>query len=213
MSYHVLHNTLSGLGNGTSCANVPWKNQMGGTGTGTICAVDDKYQICGSTIAFQQALSDLGFPCAVTGAWTGTEGKPLNDWRASRGFAKDYTKGPSAAECGMLADQWNALKGAAPEAEPPSGGTVSPIARRRIAASSLLTRVSQARTIKPAGTSTKPATDEPAPVDEAAPTQDVSLSVGFDFAGWWGRMSTLQKGAVVGGGVLVVGGAAYLLLK
>jgi hypothetical protein len=218
MSYHILHNTLSGLGNGASCVSIPWTNQMGGTGTGSLCAVDDKQQLCGSTIAFQQALTDLGYPCAVTGSWMGTELQPLNDWRGANGITKNWSNagGPTATECGMIGQQWNALKGGPTAAEPPSGGvssTISPLLRRKIAAATLLTRTARPGTIKPAGgggpttngdTKTNgggavPAVEEPGMLDKAKD--------------WWGGLGDTTKYAIIGGGVIAVGGVAYLALK
>jgi len=214
MSYHILRNTLNGLGNGVSCVSIPWTNQMGGTGTGSLCpTAQAQGQICGSTIAFQQALTDLGYPCDVTGTWMGTpEGTALNNWRAANGIARDYTKYATDTECGMIGQQWSALKGASPESEPPSGGTVSPIARRRIAAAAsplLASRMVASRTIKPSQPPAQKDEGGVAPVDEAAPYEEPVSEA----KNWWSQRSTTEKAAMIGGGVILIGGIAYLALS
>lgn len=218
MSYYVLTNTLRGLrgiGAAEGCVPVVWTNQLGGSGTNSLCPSGPT---CGDVAAFQQTMKDLGYYVEVTGQWDSQKDlQALAQWRKDNGLQVHY-QGPSPSECAMLVAQRSQASAApAPTAPSPSASTSRFVSLAR--ASAIRTAVAPAvasrvtlRPVKASQSAPTPDEGELAPVDEAAPTEDGSLSVGFDFAGWWGRMSTVQKAAVVGGGVILVGGIAYLAL-
>lgn len=214
MSYYVLTNTLRGLrgiGASEGCVPVVWTNQLGGSGTSSLCPSGPT---CGDVAAFQQTMKDLGYYVEVTGQWDGNKDlQALAQWRKDNGLQVHY-QGPSASECAMLVQQ-RSQAGAAPEPSPPSPSTstsrLAPLARTAMLRTAVSPAVASRVTLRPIKTSqAAPTPDEGgvAPVDEAAPYEEPVSEA----KNWWSQRSTTEKAAIIGGGVIVVGGIAYLVL-
>jgi hypothetical protein len=196
---------LFGLGNGVLCADVPWTNQLGGTGTAQLCPSGDT---CGDVIAMQQALNDLGFPCDVTGLWEPSTATALNNWRAANGYPKNFNVAGTSQDCTLITQQWTALKGAAapaPAADAPSAvrPMLSKVGAKMAITSSLSAKLRAIRD----------ATAKPTSTTQSTTTEDVTPAVQPEKAGWWASQSATTRYAIIGGGVLIIAGGVYLAVK
>lgn len=209
MSYYVLTNTLRGLrglrgiGAADGCVPVVWTNQLGGSGTSSLCPSGPT---CGDVAAFQQTMKDLGYYVEVTGQWDGQKDlQALAQWRKDNGLQVSY-QGPSPSECAMLVQQ-RGQSSATPSTTAPSPSTSTSRLVSLARTSALRTAVSPAVasrvTLRPVRASqAAPTPDEDVPYEEPVSTA----------TGWWSQRSTTEKAAMIGGGVILIGGIAYLAL-
>lgn len=154
--------------------------------------VADGSGTCGDPWALQQMLAELGFYAGQVDGQIGPQ-----SLTAVRQFAEalgvSYTKGtfPKAPVCQAIITAWTAKMAATPPSTvttstaPSKGPTYTIAQRKRI-------------------------------IDMIQRTGTYSSSMAIDsgplekMGAWWGEQTTVTKVAVVGGGVAVVGGIAYL---
>jgi hypothetical protein len=186
--------TLQGVGEAGGCVPISWTNQMGGIVSSSLCPDGP---LCGSAGSIQQALTDLGYPCSVTGQWMGTsDNQALQNWRTANGIKVNYGNGPQAQDCALITQQWTALKGGQPTPDQPPG-TKKILARAPVGLRTV---------IKKPVTMPKPSSDSGGGPDGAIDQPTAAET------GWWSGLDKTTKYAIIGGGLLAVGGGAYLLL-
>lgn len=198
---------FSGFGGGFGL-DVPYTKPNGDIGAAALTA--NASGTCGSLYGVQQILTDLGF---YSGKIDGQMGSgtftALRTWSESTGGP--YTKGtyPNAATCQALMSQWAAKSTPAPapvqtaapaqsQSYPSAGVSTSPVSAPVSTASAGGSKVAVLSSSKVNKALHAAVTGTRAPGSGGGPLA------------WFQAQSTPVKAAVVGGGVLAVGGIAYL---
>lgn len=149
---------------------------------------------CGDSFALQQMLTDLGvYSGGVDGAIGSGTMTALRKFSEVTGVPYDKGTFPKAPMCQALMDTWAAkmAPAATPSTTTPaSSGTASPFRVSAAAARALL----------------KPKTGAPA----GSTSRDVTVAGAGD--GWWSEQGSTTKALVIGGGLAVIGVAAYLMM-
>jgi hypothetical protein len=178
-----------------------------GTTSGVGHPVADNSGTCGDAFAVQQMLKDLGFYGAAIDGMFGT-----GTFKAIRLFAEangvPYVSGtfPKTDVCQALINAWQAQMAPAAPAAPPPAAAPPPTTVAPKPAPSLISMIQLAPALQRIRL-TRPTTTTRAAALAPAPTGTMDR-----IKRWWGSASTVQKLAVVGGGVAIVGGVLYLIM-
>jgi hypothetical protein len=211
------YRATNGLGADTGCVAVPYVDSKGQSGSGNLCA--DQSGKCGDVKALQGALQYLGYgPIDIDGVLGTQTSKALKNYAADKGIP---FIGPYAGWelCEPMVKEY-AAESAAPAAAPTQADNIAKMAALRKMAS-----VTKPAVVTKGGT---PSSGAPTEADYKAFCEQNPGAVWDTVAKkcisgpptttidkiehWWFGLGTVAKYAIIGGGVAVVGGVAYLLI-